>query len=162
MTDERARDFTQHAKSVESEILMIGRDARKALVILALALLLAACQTASPPPADTAPPADTTPEPTTLTASVRNYYATDGTRTLVLEDIIASRAVTLAVVAECFLHSPPSISAARYAGTISVGTLGSNRSLPMSGTAASPGASSISCSITGETGDGTAVNITVR
>lgn len=130
---------------------------RIAIAVLAVSLL-AAC-TQGPP----TPPEDQTPDPDPLTVTLRDYYATDGTRTLVLEDIIANRAATLDVEATCYLNTPPSFSLAIYRGRIQVETQGSNRYLSLSGTIAVPEATSISCqSIIGETNSKERVTIRIR
>lgn len=133
---------------------------KKLLRIIAVLTLLVGCNT----PAPTSTPQEPELEPpAALVVTIADYYAIDGTRTLVLDGLISNRETSLSVVANCFLNSPPSISAARYAGTIRVETQGSVRYLPMSGTVASPGASTISCnSIQGTTPDRETVAIRVR
>lgn len=113
--------------------------------VLLVALLLTGCQTA--------PPLEEEPDPTPLTISMADYYAINGTKTLILENVIASREATLQVVANCVLLTGQSPSAVIYAGTITVETLGSNRALQIYGSVPSPGATSIDCtSIVGDTG----------
>lgn len=126
------------------------------LVLLSLtALLVAGCAQVQP--------VETDPDPDPLTVSIADYYATNGTKTLVLENIIASRPETLYVIATCYLYTGPSLSLTMYAGTIAVETQGSNRSLQISGTVASPGATSIDCqSIEGEAPNREKVSIRVR
>jgi len=135
---------------------------KKFLGFVAVLTLLVGCSTPAPTPDPQEP--DPEPEPPApLVVTIADYYAIDGTRTLVLDGLISNRETSLSVVANCFLNSPPSISAARYAGTIRVETQGSVRYLPMSGTVASPGASSISCnSIQGTAPDGETAAIRLR
>ncbi len=134
---------------------------RRFLVALVLATVLVACQSTAPVTPD--PDPDPDPDPGPLTVSVRDYYATDGTRTLVLVDVVANRPATLSVRADCFLTKGVGMSLIGYEGTIQVETMGSNRALYYSNRGVpSPGASTISCSsIVGTSGSET-VDIRVR
>jgi hypothetical protein len=101
-----------------------------------------------------------------LTVSIRDYYATNDTRTFVLVDIVSNRVATLDVVADCILSrtGEPWTSFIGYEGRITVETMGSNRSLQWSNRGVpSTSADTISCqSIEGASTTGEKVTIKLR
>lgn len=134
------------------------------LPLFALISLLAACAT-TPPPTNGTPDPDPDPTPP-LVVTIRDYYGTNGNRTLVLVDIISNRAVTLNATATCTLSNGTGggFTLIGYEGRITLETQGSDRSLHWSNRGAPDStARTIQCNtLEGTTGDGESVRIRLR
>lgn len=133
------------------------------ILTAALLALLSACGT--PLPHDNPNP-DPDPQPEPLTVTIRDYYGTNGNRTLVLVDIISNRAVTLNATATCTLSNGTGggFTLIGYEGRITLETQGSDRSLHWSNRGAPDStARTIQCNtLEGTTSTGEAVTIRLR
>ncbi len=111
----------------------------KLLVALALAALLTACQ-ATPTPPD--------PDPDPLAITFRTYYgAAGGAQSLVFEDILASEPATVTMYAYCSITDAtrPVPWIVEFEGSVTLETLGSDRSIPRKHVGVNMGPGIIDC-----------------